>query len=403
MAPPRLLLVTVDRLPAWILPAWGSTWVSAPALDALAGRGLVFDRLISPSLEPRQTLDALAGALVAAAARAGIGVGVVTDDASVAARFAPEGEIGGGAVTVVPVVVPRRLARRAEETNLGRLFAAARGLLAGGEASIVWVHAGSMGLAWDAPESFREPYLDPDDPPPPAGVAVPSLPIDADTDPDLVMGHRQRLAAQVSLLDRCVGELLASLPTEPPSAEAWTICFAAVRGLPLGLHGLVGLPGEAGAEMPFGESLHLPAILVDGRGRMAGQRYPGLVMPADLGETLREIVGLPETLPAADGAPARPLADLLDSWTHHHRDRVIAVTTAATAVVTPHWLYLESAGADEEPRRRLHAKPDDFFEVADVGSRCPEVVAALGEIAAAARGKDPRAWTAPLGAAGETG
>jgi hypothetical protein len=399
--PPRLLLVTVDRLPAWILPAWGSTWVSAPALDALAGRGLVFDRLIAPSLDPRQTLDALGGALVAAAARNGIRVGMVTDDASFAARFAPEGNGDGVSVMVVPAQEKNRLARRAEETNLGRLFAAARGLVAGGEASIVWVHAGSLGLAWDAPESFREPYLDPDDPPPPAGVAVPSLRIDADTDPDLVMGHRQRLAAQVSLLDRCVGELLAAMPTGHAPTAAWTICFSGVRGLPLGLHGLVGLPGEVGAELPFGESLHLPAILVDGQGRMAGQRYPGLVIPADLGETLREIVGLPEHLPASDGAPARPLADLLDTWTHDHRDRVIAAAIAATAVVTPHWLYLESPGADGEPRRRLHAKPDDFFEVADVGSRCPEVVAALGEIAAAARAKDPRAWTAPLGAAGE--
>lgn len=399
--PPRLLLVTVDRLPAWILPAWGSTWVSAPALDALAGRGLVFDRLIASSVDPRQTVDALAGALVAAAARTGIRAGVVTDDPTVAARFAPEGNGDGVSVTVVPAQGKSRLARRAEETNLGRLFAAARGLVAGGEESIVWVHAGSMGLAWDAPESFREPYLDPDDPPPPAGVVVPSLRIDADTDPDLVMGHRQRLAAQVSLLDRCLGELLAAMPTGLAPTEAWTICVAGVRGLPLGLHGLVGLPDEAEAEMPFGESLHLPAILVDGRGRMAGQRYPGLVIPADLGETLREIVGLLEPLPAADVAPARPMADLLDTWTHDDRDRVIAVTTAATAVVTPHWLYLESTGADGEPRRRLHAKPDDFFEVADVGSRCPEVVAALGEIAVAARAQDPRAWTAPLGAAGE--
>ncbi len=399
--PPRLLLVTIDRLPAWILPAWGATWVSAPALDALAGRGLVFDRLIAPSLDPRKTLEALAGALVAGADRAGLNVGVITDEASLAALVAPEGNSGGVALTVVPALVPRRLARRAEETNLGRLFAAARGLLAGADQSIVWVHAGSLGLAWDAPESFREPYLDPDDPPPPEGVAVPSLQVDADTDPDLVMGHRQRLAAQVSLLDRWIGELVAALPTEPPSPEAWTICFSGVRGMPMGLHGLVGLPGGEGAEMPFGESIHLPALLVDGRGRMAGQRYPGLVIPADLGETLREILGLSERLPGVEGEPARPMTDLLDTWAHDDRDRVIAATDAATVVVTPHWLYLESAGPEGEPNRRLHAKPDDFFEVADVGSRCPEVVAALGEIAAAARVGDRRAWSAPLGAAGE--
>ncbi len=399
--PPRLLLVTVDRLPAWIVPAWGATWVSAPALDALAGRGVVFDRLIAPSLDPGQTLDALGGALVTAAARAGLRPTLVTDDAAFAARWAAEGEGVALSVTVVPALVPRRLARRAEETNLGRLFAAARGLLAGGEESIVWVHAGSLGLAWDAPESFREPYLDPDDPPPPEGVAVPSLRIDADTDPDLVMGHRQRLAAQVSLLDRCLGELVAALSAPPLSAEAWTICFAGVRGMPLGLHGLVGLPGGDAAEMPFGESLHLPALVVDGRGRMAGQRYPGLVMPADVGETLREIVGLPARLPATAEEPARPMSDLLDTWTHDDRDRVIGVVPGGMAVVTTHWFYLEEDVSDAEARRRLHAKPDDFFEVADVSSRCPEVMATLREIAAAARVGDRRAWTAPLGPAGE--
>ena len=399
--PPRLLLVTVDRLPAWIVPAWGATWVSAPALDALAGRGVVFDRLIAPSLDPGQTLDALGGALVTAAARAGLRPTLVTDDAAFAARWAAEGEGVELSVTVVPAVVPRRSARRAEETNLGRLFAAARGLLAGGEESIVWVHAGSLGLAWDAPESFREPYLDPDDPPPPEGVAVPSLRIDADTDPDLVMGHRQRLAAQVSLLDRCLGELVAALSAPPLSAEAWTICFAGVRGMPLGLHGLVGLPGGDAAEMPFGESLHLPALVVDGRGRMAGQRYPGLVMPADVGETLREIVGLPARLPATAEEPARPMSDLLDTWTHDDRDRVIGVVPGGMAVVTTHWFYLEEDVTDAEARRRLHAKPDDFFEVADVSSRCPEVMATLREIAAAARVGDRRAWTAPLGPAGE--
>ena len=399
--PPRLLLVTVDRLPAWIVPAWGATWVSAPALDALAGRGVVFDRLIAPSLDPGQTLDALGGALVTAAARAGLRPTLVTDDAAFAARWAAEGEGVALSVTVVPAVVPRRSARRAEETNLGRLFAAARGLLAGGEESIVWVHAGSLGLAWDAPESFREPYLDPDDPPPPEGVAVPSLRIDADTDPDLVMGHRQRLAAQVSLLDRCLGELVAALSAPPLSAEAWTICFAGVRGMPLGLHGLVGVPGGDAAEMPFGESLHLPALVVDGRGRMAGQRYPGLVMPADVGETLREIVGLPARLPATAEEPARPMSDLLDTWTHDDRDRVIGVVPGGMAVVTTHWFYLEEDVSDAEARRRLHAKPDDFFEVADVSSRCPEVMATLREIAAAARVGDRRAWTAPLGPAGE--
>jgi hypothetical protein len=95
------------------------------------------------------------------------------------------------------------------------------------------------------------------------------------------------------------------------------------------------------------------------------------------------------------------MSDLLDTWTHDDRDRVIGVVPGGMAVVTTHWFYLEEDGSDAEARRRLHAKPDDFFEVADVSSRCPEVMATLREIAAAARVGDRRAWTAPLGPAGE--
>ena len=63
VAPPQgLLVVTIDRLPAWMLPAWGATWVSAPAIDGLAARGLVFDRLLATSLDPRDTSRDLAAA-----------------------------------------------------------------------------------------------------------------------------------------------------------------------------------------------------------------------------------------------------------------------------------------------------------------------------------------------------
>ena len=80
MVRPRLLLVTVDRLPAWILPAWGSTWVSAPGFDRLAAEGLVLDRVTATSLDPGLTLDGIAGGLVADARAAGLAPLLVTDD-----------------------------------------------------------------------------------------------------------------------------------------------------------------------------------------------------------------------------------------------------------------------------------------------------------------------------------
>jgi hypothetical protein len=98
---PRLLLLTIDRLPAWMLSAWGATWVSTPAIDGLAGRGLVCDRLVATSLDPLRTLVDLAGGLLAAAAAAGLEPQLVTDDAGVAAAMAVEAH----QVEVVPAVV----------------------------------------------------------------------------------------------------------------------------------------------------------------------------------------------------------------------------------------------------------------------------------------------------------
>lgn len=398
--PPRLLLVTIDRLPAWILPAWGATWVSTPALDTLAGSGVVLDRLITPTLDPRQTLEAIGGGPLAVAAAAGGGSSLVTDDAGFAESVAAA--MDGVLTKVVDAMLPRRGARTIEGTNLGRLFAAAREIVMGGDHRFVWVHAGSLAIAWDAPDSFLGPYVDAEDPPPPEGVVVPSLRLGRDHDPDLVVGYRQRFAAQVTLLDRCIGELLAALPDATPASPGWTVCLAGVRGMALGLHGVIGVPGGEREELPFGESIHLPAILVDACGRMAGQRYPGLVLPADLGATLRGVFVEEGPLPPspAGSQPATSLEGLFDDWEHPPRDRVLCVTPAGTAVVTESWLYVESTGPEAERSPRLHAKPDDFFELVDVHSRCPEVVAHLAEIAAAARRGDRAAWTMPLGGQG---
>lgn len=375
-----LLLVTVDRLPAWILPAYGATWVSTPALDGLAAAGVVLDRLVATSLDPVRLIDEIVGPLPADAAAAGQAPALVTDDAAMAERH------GGGGVETVVVPVPgvSRRARDVRRTALGMLFAAARDALLAGRGP-VWVHASSLGTVWDAPEEFDEPYVDPEDPPPPAECAVPSLRVDRDTDPDLVVGWRQRMAGQVSLLDRLVGGLVASLPGGRHGA--WSVCVVGIRGMPLGIHGLVGNPPAPADEIPFGESIHLPAILVDRAGRMAGQRHPGIVIPGDVGATLRDVVGVP---PRSAGATrGRSLEGLFGSWTHPSRERGVCVARGGIAVVTRDWHLIECdapAAVDHDRRRtRLYAKPDDFFELCDVADRSPETVAELSAAVRVAR------------------
>jgi hypothetical protein len=163
-----------------------------------------------------------------------------------------------------------------------------------------------------------------------------------------------------------------------------------VRGLGLGLHGRVG----TGPLPPFGELVHVPAILADATGRMAAQRYGGLVVPADLGATLRALRG-GSALPLEADAPwqGRSLAGLLTNWSAPARDRVVVASAQGGAIVTAGWHLL---AAEPRPPRRFH-KPDDFFELCDVADRCPAVAEELAPLAAAAANGDVRrGWMAPL-------
>lgn len=397
--PAGMLIVTIDRLPAWILPAYGCTWAATPVLDALAGRGLVLDRLMAAGDDPLATLASLAGRappahdgwpLLEAAAARGWSPAVVTDDADFAARLPPD------VVTrVVPAATEPRIAADATETNLGRLGAAAADLGARRDHRLIWLHATSLGHAWDAPLELREAYLDPDDPPPPPGAGVPRLEVTAETDPDEVAVLRQLFAGQLTLLDDCLGRLLESLDADDPQRR-WSVFLAGVRGMPLGLHGTVGpLPLP-----PYGELVQLPALLVDHRARMAAQRYGGLLIPADCGATLVELLG---DSPAGDDdhGRGRSLVPLLDEWRIEPRDRAVAVTSRGIAVVTPAWhLVLPSVG-DGEGRPLLFTKPDDYFEACDVADRVPDVAEELARVARLAATDPSSAWAAPLSAAAQ--
>lgn len=384
---PRVLVVAVDRFPAWIVPAYGATWVAMPGLTSLAGRGLVFERVIATTDDQRRMLAGIVGGLHDAV--------VVTDDPRLAAaELSPRADL-----RLVAAAVKTEAEVDPEATNLGRLFAAAADVVAGGARCVV-VHATALGVAWDAPEGLVEAYQDPDDPPPPPGAAVPELTVTADTDPDLLVGIRHVFAAQLTLFDRCLEALL-----ESAGDESWTVLVVGLRGFGLGLHGRVGV----GDMPPFSELVHVPAVLVDAHGRMAAQRFGGLVTHADLGSTLAELAGASGRQAAAVGPSCgRGLASLLTDWSAVGRDRVICTVRGGIAVVTAGWQAVVArpvdAGAAMAPDLRLFAKPDDFFELCDVANRCPVEADELGGLAAAAAAGDlAHAWSGPLSPRSEFG
>lgn len=386
--PSRLLVIAIDRLPAWILPPYGATWVAMPTLTALAGRGLVFERVLAMTDDARTTLDDLIGGLA--------GAHVVTDDPRFMAVSRTDAMPAPVAVQVVEAKPKAAAEAEPEATSLARLFAAAADAAARGAQRIV-VHATSLGIAWDAPEDFVAAYQDPDDPPPPPGAAVPDFVATADVDPDLLVGIRHVFAAQLTLLDRCLAALLDAAGDGP-----WTVLVVGLRGIGLGLHGRVG----AGDMPPYGELIHLPAILVDAEGRMAAQRFGGLVTPADLAATVRELI---EGGATAGGScepwQAVSLAKLFDDWSPAGRDRVVTTTRGGTAIVTRGWQAIApTADATAVPGVRLYAKPDDFFELCDVADRCSQEVEEFTTLlAAVAAGDLPCAWKTPLSPAAEQG
>jgi hypothetical protein len=415
--PAGLLVVTVDCLPAWMLAPYGATWVATPALDALAARGVVFDRVITPSLDPGDTLRELFAAAVpddrpffTAAEAAGWRPAVVTDDPALAARMAAVTSAQtGGCLRLVEAVAKETVEEDDAQTNIARLVDAAIEVIAAGEHRLVWCHVGSLGVAWDAPESYRDRYVDPDDPSPPSGARVPGFAVDADTDPDLVVGLRHVFAGQVTLLDSQLGRLFAAVQEgKAAAAGPWAVAIVGVRGLPLGLHGWIGLGGQA---VPYGELAHVPAILVDAAGRMKAQRYGGLVVPADLGATLVDVVSRaagaePQASAIDPAAPWRgtSLAGLFENWSVSGRPRGGAGGAGGPARVTPAWhglLAAEAADALTKPaaqgRVRLFAKPDDFFELADVANRCADVAARLETLLEQAHAGECHAvWRATL-------
>jgi len=404
-SPPPLagiLVIAIDRLPAWMLPMHGCSWVAMPALTALAGRGVVFDRMIATSDEASRTLDELVGpgdavadrALLRAARAGGWPAVMVTDDPELA---------GGEAVCGVPVGRRRTPADDPADTALARLFAAAGQAIAAADRRLVIVHATSLGQIWDAPRSFRDAYVDPDDPPVYPGTTVPDLVVNPETDADELVAIRQAFAGQLTLLDRCIGGLVDRLPPPGVGAAGWAVLVAGLRGLPLGLHGRVG----TGPLAAYGEVVHLPAVFVDPAGRMGGQRYGGLVTPGDLGATLLELVGSTAAAgsaadrggPAgcdtsAEGpAPPASLQTLLGDWRWPDRDRVVVAAAAGSAIATRDWHAVAGAG----PLPRLFAKPDDYFELNDVAARCPEEAERLGRVVAlVSAGQRAAAWRAPL-------
>ena len=182
-------------------------------------------------------------------------------------------------------------------------------------------------------------------------------------------------------MDEWLGRLVTSVSAR---WQRFGMLLLGLRGLPLGLHGQVGVGSDEPA--PYTELSHLPAILVDPTDRQASQRFGGLLMPADLGVTVGElIVGVEgenrlserlEKIPQGVGRSIQRLfGDDAGLWRRGFRDRVCSVGGGGRALTVAGWSLV--VPRDEQPQ--LFLKPDDFFDLSDVADRSREVSEALAD------------------------
>jgi hypothetical protein len=141
----------------------------------------------------------------------------------------------------------------------------------------------------------------------------------------------------------------------------------------------------------------VPAVLVDPAGRQAAQRFGGLLLPADLGATAAELIGGAAN---ADGrgderTAGQSLAALFGgeaaAWRTAGRDRIYSHSAGGQAIAVCDWTLVQPV--DQPPR--LFAKPDDYFELADVADRSRDVAAALASCLVAPDCQAER-WEKPL-------
>ena len=205
--PEGWLLVTADRLPAWMLSPFGATWASNPTICQLASAGLACDRVLVGTTDPTETLheialghsgdqhDTVGGPLAAAEAR-GWNVTVVTDAeeqfSDLKTRF-KNLNVVGVAPQCVPVTVEAE-----EESSCGHVLSAAIHEFEKGKTDLLWVHLNSLGVSWDAPQVWRDGFFDEDDPPPGPAAEIPQFVVTDQTDPDQVSAVRQIFAGELA-------------------------------------------------------------------------------------------------------------------------------------------------------------------------------------------------------------
>jgi arylsulfatase A-like enzyme len=398
----KAVVIVAQGLQVGALACYGDPVAETPAVDALAGEGVVCDHHLADGADPEAArrgwrsgryhlptagADLLAPSdpdLLAVLRAAGIRTHLVVDGTRpVHQAFADGWDEAEG-------VLPDQ-----GETSLEATTAVAEEALeglAGKDNWLLWVELGTALPPWDIPEEFQAPFFqeetseegeeeeeseeeqaDHEGEPLTPVLEADSGPIDPGDDL-LFLCLRNSYSAAVSYLDAGIGRLWEAVGTLGLADEVLFVVTADV-GLPLGEHGYVG----AALPWPHQEAVHVPLVVRLPGGACGGRRVEALTQGVDLFPTLAAFFGVP--LPSVHGHDLLPL---LRGEKDEVRPYAVSSRQVGTEVCwalrTLEWTCLLSTTTpegDSGQGPRLFLEPDDRFEVSDVAPQNLELAESL--------------------------
>lgn len=372
--PESIIVVSLDGWNGAFLGPYGATWFETPFLDRFAAAGTVFERVLTTTCDPLESLlrcwtDSTGRFRFPTRPGSAWTTRLITDDVTMATLGR---KLGFEKVALSRLSPPGNTAPdEIDDTRAFQDVAHALGVLESeGLDGLTWIHWQGPAALWDAPLDLREQLRDEEDPPASLSVLPPTsdspLPNDVGELDDYRFTQQTAYAAQIQVWDAALQFLFESLDALGLATNSVKV-ITAIRGFSLGDHGRFGLAPQLCSDM-----LQLP-LLVMHRDDSQAIRTQRLTRLDELGVTL-ENLALREATPAS--VPGDPLQEAIEDAEASGVPAICAASDSHLAIRTDAWFLRHTPDKPAE----LFMKPDDRFEQIDVADRLPETTDRLVEL-----------------------
>jgi arylsulfatase A-like enzyme len=255
---------------------------------------------------------------------------------------------------------------------------------------VLWLDLFSPHGPWDPPQPYRDQYATAEPDEFEAGdegdlieqedgadlsleeaavlIDVPAGAVGDVIDEAELLRLRRTYAGTVTLVDRWLGELFATLKRLGRMDDTLLV-FTSDQGEPLGEHGYV----RRFRPWLYEELIHTPMIVRMPGGKFGGKRHQALVQTVDLLPTILSALDLPPS----DQVHGHDLLPLIRGELSKVRDYACLGMDVEECAIRTHLWHLivpVETDPDDPPRRpELYRKPEDRWDQNDVIERHPEV------------------------------